>query len=225
MLYLPSLSLLVTTTKHKSPEKPSTWMRKGHSSAWQPGETLTIGWLSTIHHPPKELSTVRVGLSLTYPSIQTGYMTTLWTWPLLAVSLSSVVGAESSLKLSKHCRQREHAMASSALFCCKKIWRLWWLSTHPIQLYCPMLEENAGKLTRLSMSFPEQKVFLKTCVGMCRCRSSWNTVWIELWTSFGWSLSCVNLRPWLTWTLRPEALRYFHAGRSAHPSNEAQSNL
>lgn len=51
MLYLPSLSLLVTT-KHKSPEKPSTWMRKGHSSAWQPGETLTIGWLSTTH-PPK----------------------------------------------------------------------------------------------------------------------------------------------------------------------------
>lgn len=150
-------------------------------------------------------------------------MITLWTWPLLAVSLSSVVGAESSLKLSKHCRQREHAMASSALFCCKKIWRLWWLSTHPIQLYCPMLEENAGKLTRLSMSFPEQKVFLKTCVGMCR--SSWNTVRIELWTSFGWSLSCANLRPWLIWTLRPEALRYFHAGRSAHPSNEAQSNL
>lgn len=62
MLYLPSLSLLVTTTKHKSPEKPSTWMRKGHSSAWQPGETLTIRWLSTTH-PPKIIIYSKGGLS------------------------------------------------------------------------------------------------------------------------------------------------------------------
>lgn len=41
--------------------KPSTWIRNGHTSSWQP-----------------------------------------------PVVLSSVLGAVSSLKLSKHCRQREH---------------------------------------------------------------------------------------------------------------------